>query len=85
MKSYWVKFEGAKSGCVEAESDYDAKLIANHVTKCQVKSVVILPYPAEPRLSAYAHPVHGMTPSFCCSPEKCAGKTSCPSNYSCTN
>lgn len=84
MQSYWLTFIGRAAGCVQAESEYDAKLIGKHVGKAEVATCRILPYPAMPRLSSYIHPVYGETPSFCYSPEKCAGKTSCPSNRSCT-
>jgi len=84
MQSYWLTFEDGKKSCVDADSEYDAEVIGKHLANCGVKAVRILPYPASPRLHAYIHPVYGKTPSFCCSPEKCAGKTSCPSNRSCT-
>jgi len=83
MRAYWLTFEDGKKSCVDAESEYDAKLIGKHLTKCEVKTVQGLPYPASPRLHAYVHPVYGQTPSFCMHPEKCAGNGSCPRSYSC--
>lgn len=85
MQSYWLTFKGHAAGCVDAESEYDAKLIGKHFTKVDVETCRTLPYPASPRISAYVHPVHGKCPSFCYSPEKCAGRTSCPGNRSCVD
>jgi hypothetical protein len=84
MRAYWLTFEGDKPGCVDAESDYDAKLIGEHVTGKKVTKVESLPYPATPRIHSYIHPVYGQTPSFCTSPTECKGRTSCPQRYSCT-
>lgn len=84
MRAYWLKFEDHPSGCVDAESDCDAKIIGEHVTSKKVTKVEILPYPATPRIHSYIHPVHGQTPSFCTSPRECKGRTSCPQRYSCT-
>ena len=84
MRAYWLTFEGHKPGCVDAQSEYDAREIGKHLTKCKVETVKGLPYPASPRIYAYEHPVVGVTPSFCMHPEKCTGFGSCPRSYSCT-
>jgi hypothetical protein len=84
MQAYWLTFEGRGPGCVQAEGEYDAKVIGTHVTGCEVKKIEILPYPATPRLSSYKHPKYGECPSFCMEPEVCKGRTSCPQRHSCT-
>lgn len=83
MKAYWVKFAGAKPGCIEAEDESQAKRLAAQITGNDAASVKLLPYPAEPRLNKYSHPEHGVCPSFCYKPEACHG-TCCPQRYSCT-
>lgn len=83
MRAYWLTFEGHTPGCVDAESEYDAKVIGKHVTSCEVTKIESLPYPGSPRLSSYEHPKYGATPSFCLHPEKCKGNSSCPRSYSC--
>lgn len=45
------------------------------VVTCQA-----LPYPGEPRLNYKT----GSMPSFCLHPDKCAGRSSCPRNISCS-
>lgn len=84
MNSYWLKFTECPSGCVEAEDEEKAAAIGKSVTGFDAVSVQRLPYPANPRINNVAHPTHGVTPSFCYSPERCCGNTSCPQRYSCT-
>lgn len=86
MPAYWIKFNGHRSGCVEAKSDDEAMALAKEITRSEVVSCKILPYPANPRLNGVDGWDHtkGECPSFCHSPEKCQGHTSCPQHYSCT-
>jgi hypothetical protein len=90
MNNYWVTFTDGSEGCCQGQSEYDAKVIAEHITK---KTVVggrydniaakRLPYPARPIIWQFEHPVHGKTPDFCYSPRECAGKSCCPKPRAC--
>lgn len=92
MKTFWLEFTDGSHGCCQGETEYDAKKIAEHITKKKVSggeyseiSAKKLPYPANPIIWQLDHPVSGKTPPFCMSPEKCAGHGACPRDYSCTN
>jgi len=96
MNPYWITFEDGSKGCCEGESAYDAKRIAEHLTGKKVSPVApisntgdlrngeVLPYPADPIIWQFDHPVIGICPPFCTSPEKCKGRTSCPKSYACS-
>jgi hypothetical protein len=84
MKSYWLKFNGHRAGCIEADSEEAAKAIAKEKTGHEPLSCQSLPYPAEPRINKHVDPQYGVCPSFCFKPEQCCGNTSCPQRYSCT-
>lgn len=83
MRSFWLKFNERPSGCVEAKDEKAAAAIAKEITGFDAASVKNLPYPANPRINQYDDPKHGVCPSFCFAPTKCAGNTSCPQRYSC--
>ncbi len=74
---WWVVFaDGKKSRCFEgAEADVRTRAAAIG----EVKSVWVLPYPADPREEPMSE-----CPSFCFSPTTCAGRTSCPKKYACS-
>lgn len=93
MNGYWITFTDKTSGYCEGESAYDAVQIAEKLTgktavyegskwKPELKT---LPYPATPVIWQLDHPVVGKCPPFCHDPNKCAGSSCCPKNYSCTN
>jgi hypothetical protein len=91
MKSYWITFTDGTQGCCQGESPYDAKQIAEHVsgktvsgTKYGDDGAEVLPYPAEPVIWQFEHPICGKTPTFCYKPKQCVGRSSCPQNRSCT-
>lgn len=91
MKAWWLTFTDGSTGCCEGESDYDAKQIAEKLTGKKVGGgewrdfhIKPLPYPANPIIWRLDHPVSGKCPPLCYSPKQCAGKTSCPKNYSCS-
>jgi hypothetical protein len=97
MNSYWIIFEDGSQACCQGRDKYDACLIATHKTGKEVKDSVKykrlvssnpnisdLPYPAEPCIWKYSHPVYGETPSFCYSPGECKGKSCCHKNPCCT-
>lgn len=75
---YWVEFENGRKGTIKAKDANDAKRIGLSIVGCEAIEVNTLPYPAEPKLNAID------CPSFCFSPERCKGQTSCPRLYSCT-
>jgi hypothetical protein len=91
MKTYWLTFtDGTEQSC-QGQTEYDAKQIAEKLTGKTVAggqfkdfSIKSLPYPSEGCVWKFEHPIHGKTPSFCYGGKKCAGRTACPQNYSCT-
>jgi len=92
MKMFWLTFTDGTHGCCEGQSEYDAKQIAEHLThkvvvggKYNDIAAKVLPYPANPVIWQLDHPVTGKCPSFCYTPNKCAGSTHCPTNPSCTS
>lgn len=91
MQSFWITFVDGTKGCCQGEGPYDAKKIAEHITGKKVagsefgdEGAVKIPYPADPVIWQFEHPVHGKCPSFCYSPEQCKSLSSCPKNYACT-
>ena len=86
MKGYWLQFTDGTHGYCQGYSCDDAKTIAQHLTdKTVVGDPKPLPYPAEPIIWQFEHPVDGKTPAFCYRPSQCKGRTSCPQNPSCTS
>lgn len=84
MKSFWLKFNERGPGCVEAKNEQAAAAIAKEITGFDASSVQDLPYPANPRINKHIDLKYGECPSFCFAPNQCAGRTSCPQRYSCT-
>jgi hypothetical protein len=91
MNGFWITFTDGTKGYCQGVNEYDAKSIAEKLTGKTVgggpwKNFTMkpLPYPANPVIWQLDHPVHGKTPTFCHSPNKCCGHTACPQNYSCT-
>lgn len=91
MAAWWltltkeVSFRGRmrKSYSVDAKDEAAACQIAAEtlgITPGEVASCRRLPYPAEPRLNYKGD----SAPSFCFQPDKCAGHSSCPRNYACS-
>jgi hypothetical protein len=76
MTPFWVEPQGV---CVEADSETSARQIAKALTRQEPTSVDVLPYPAEPRVGD-----HSDCPSFCFTPKACAGHSSCPRSYACS-
>lgn len=90
MQTFWLTFTDGTSGCCQGVNEYDAKIIAEKLTgktvgggKYQDIHAKTLPYPARPVIWQHDHPVHGKCPAFCRSPNKCAGRTSCPGSRAC--
>jgi hypothetical protein len=91
MKTFYLTFtDGSKDSC-QGESEYHAKLIAEKFSGKTVAggkyadiAAKSLPYPAEGCIWRFDDPVSGKCPTFCYDPKRCAGRTSCPQNYACT-
>ncbi len=90
MNGYWMIFEDGSRGYCEGQTAYDAKHIAEHLTKKKVKGSYtemqawVLPYPAEPVIWQFDHPIAGKRPTYCHTPENCKGNTGCPRRVACT-
>ena len=90
LPAWWVTFdcpvkidgEALTALCVEARDEEhvrDRLLIEQDVSKERVKTVRSLPYPGQPRME----PLQSHCPSFCWTPKKCVGNTSCPKRKAC--
>lgn len=64
----------------EARANTMRELMAYGLSGMEITTAQPLPYPGEPRLGYKS----GACPSFCMHPGKCAGRTSCPRNISCS-
>lgn len=91
MQGFWITFTDGSQGYCEGSGEYDAKVIAEHFTKKTVGggpwenfTMKPLPYPANPVIWQFEHPISGKCPAFCYRPKECAGKSSCPQNRACT-
>lgn len=91
MQTFWLTFTDGSQGCCQGSSAFDAKAIAEKLTGKKVAGgeyrdieAKSLPYPANPVIWQFDHPVHGKCPPFCHDPKKCCGNTSCPKNYACS-
>lgn len=91
MQTFWLTFTDGSRACCQGVNEYDAKTIAEKLTgktvaggKYKDIAAKTLPYPAHPCIWQLNHPVRGECPLFCTRPDECAGKTSCPQRYSCT-
>jgi hypothetical protein len=87
MNGFWVTFEDGTAGYCETPkgSPDEAWRIAEKLTGKGVQKVAELPYPADPVIWQFDHPLHGKIPTFCYSPRDCQGKSACPKRYACTN
>lgn len=95
MQGYWITFEDGSKGYCQGQNSYDAVRIAEHISGKKVKldpkdnkykpNLPTLPYPAQPVIWQFDHPVTGITPTFCYYPGECSGHTCCPRNISCTS
>ena len=78
--NYWVEFKNRMPACVSAKGESEAKTLAEELGGNPVTQIRRLPYPAEPQLNQDP----SGCPPFCHSPRKCAGRTSCPMSYACS-
>lgn len=86
--AFWVTFKdnkhkaGTVSGYSEGITTKEAaKAKAEEVTGCEVDTVQILPYGASPIIYAPEKDQHGF---FCLHGANCAGRSSCPRSYACS-
>lgn len=86
--AWWVTLEDGREGCVEVKwvkgmSNADLVKSVKTVTENAMGSKVVgvqgLPYPANPRWVKASD-----CPSFCYTPKQCAGRSSCPKSYACS-
>lgn len=88
MPAYWLENGSKAIGCVEADSEEEAKKIAKEKTGIDATGCSRIPYPSTPRLNEKVHKdskgKEYVTPSFCYRPEQCKGRSSCPQDYACT-
>jgi hypothetical protein len=81
LTPYWITSDSYPASCVEDASPELAQRQFEKRTRARVKEIKPLPYPAEPRISERKM----CCPSFCYTPGKCAGHTSCPKAYACSD
>lgn len=82
MKPWWIKFEDREPGCLLTEWSADADralLLAGEATGSVPVSAKGLPYAARPLIGKLRDE------TWCHSPEKCAGYSSCRNRYACSN
>ena len=91
MRTFFLKFTDGSTGNCQGESEYHAKSIAEKLTGKKVAGgeyqnieAQSLPYPSHGCIWRFDDPLHGKTPEFCHGGARCAGRTACPQNYSCT-
>jgi hypothetical protein len=79
MTPWWLTFTDGTHGCVEARTLDIATTKAEDLTGKVVTVGKKLPYLAVPVLYQ-----ESTDPAFCHSPDRCAGRSSCPMDYACT-
>jgi len=78
VTAYWATFTDASPVCVEAASEAVARVYAEK--RGTVAEIKRLPYPASPRIGDMTQ-----CPSFCYTPNTCAGRGSCPKDRACND
>lgn len=77
--SYWVTFSNHEPVCVNVFNRDDALRIAAEETGADPVDARGLPYTANPQVGK------DRWEAWCHSPETCAGYSSCPHKYACSN
>ena len=80
--AYWVRFDNRSSVCVDTRREDVEDTVVGQLGQDAVqhiKSIQVLPYPANPRIG------YSDCPPFCIQPDKCAGKGCCPRVYACND
>jgi hypothetical protein len=76
MPNWWIRFSDKRGG-FNSFADTKEAAQAEGDAMGAVIEVLPLPYP-----SREGHP--NGCPPFCYTPERCAGRTSCPKSYACS-
>ena len=85
MAYWWVDFVSGRSGFVEAPNHAAAIAIGFRETGNAARRARPIPYPAQPIIfQEPERPGKPQCPAFCYSPNMCAGRTSCPKSYACS-
>lgn len=79
MAYFWITFGDTSKGSVEADNMTEAENIAVRKTGKIVARCQSIPYGSSPIIHKKSN-----VPSFCDSPLRCAGSTSCYRNPSCS-
>jgi hypothetical protein len=79
VTAYWLSFTDGTHGSCEGGSLAAAIKKAEDMTAKTVKAGKCLPYFAVPVIFQ-----SGDEPAFCHNPARCAGRSSCPMDYACT-
>jgi hypothetical protein len=79
MSAYWLNFTDGTSGSCEGAGLSAAIIKAEDLTGRVVCGGKSLPYFAVPVIWQ-----SGDEPAFCHNPARCAGRSSCPMDYACT-
>jgi hypothetical protein len=80
MTPYWLSFTDGTHGTCEGRTLEGAITHAEDLTGKVVVVGKKLPYPAVPVIFQ-----ESTTPAFCHSPNRCAGRSSCPMDYACND
>lgn len=76
----WVKFTDGTAGSFAWRNPPDEPIVeCEKLTGKTVNMMWSIPYPASPALYNDTG-----CPSFCYTPEQCAGRGSCPKSYACS-
>jgi hypothetical protein len=79
MSYFWCEFSDLSAGCIEADSSYEANLVAAKLGKA-ITRLDALPYPASPFLNASTD----SCPPFCYTPRECRGNSCCRKRHACS-
>jgi hypothetical protein len=79
MTAYWLSFTDGTHGCCEGATLAGAITKAEDLTGKVTQAGKHLPYFAVPVIWQ-----SGDEPAFCHNPVRCAGRSSCPMDYACT-
>ncbi|HEY3498027.1 MAG TPA: hypothetical protein VGK73_25185 [Polyangiaceae bacterium] len=75
---FWIDFTEGKGACLGAANEGEALALATKLAGRTAVRARLLPYAADPLLNRDAGT------SLCFDPEHCAGFSSCPKRYACS-
>jgi hypothetical protein len=76
--AFWVTFKDGERGCIHSRTVALAEQEAASIKGKPVEKVESLPYGAHPSIDEASFG------DFCIHPNFCAGRSSCPRNYACS-